>query len=171
VLAANGDRRGPEPPDGAAVHAEVDHRVVFQLAARHAGDAKSAESFSTSCPVTKLAMMQRVDAAIGESAPRHRPAPDHSASAPADCRHHRIGVVAMAEIGLDQCGSGRDPRGPPSPHVAHQRVAGVAVVDGADLCRWRFASAHDVLALFHRHGHRLFAEHVKARLEKALVIS
>jgi hypothetical protein len=64
-------------------------------------EAKSADSFSTSSPVMKLAMCS---AWMPQSAncPRRPPAPDHSASARADCRHHRIGVVAMAEIRDDQ---------------------------------------------------------------------
>ena len=36
VLAADGDGRRPQPADRAAIHAEIDHRVVLELAACNA---------------------------------------------------------------------------------------------------------------------------------------
>jgi hypothetical protein len=65
VLAANGDRRCPEPANGTAVHAEIDHGVVFEFAARNAGDGVGGEFFHFLAG-DEACHVQRVDAAIGE---------------------------------------------------------------------------------------------------------
>jgi hypothetical protein len=76
-------------------------------------------------------------------------------------------MVAMGEFGLDQADLAEVTTGDHRLHVPHQRIAGVAVIDGADPAGGA-GGADDVLALFDRHGHRLFTENMKARFEKGL---
>ena len=109
--------------------------------------------------------MQRVDPAVGEL---RRNAGLGRIIPPADARVVGIGgvgVVAMGEFRLHQPDrteiAARDHR----PHVPHQSIAGVAVVDGTNPPGGP-RKAHDLLALCNGHGHRLFAEHVEAGSEK-----
>jgi rubrerythrin len=54
-------------PDGAFGHAEIDHGVVFEFAARNAGDGVGGELFDFLAG-DEARHVQRVDAAIGELA-------------------------------------------------------------------------------------------------------
>ena len=164
VHAADRDRTRPEPQHRAAVHAQIDHRVVFERAAGQAGDeigGKLARLLARD--ITRH--VQRVDAAIRELRGNAREcgivAPAHARIVGVGC----IGVEAMREFGLDQPDFAEIPAGDHRAHVPDQRITAVAVVDRAeDACPLR--GRGDVLGLFDRHRHRLFAEHRDARLEK-----
>ena len=109
--------------------------------------------------------MQRVDAAIGELG---RDARLRGIVTPADARVvgiGRVGVVAMGELGHHQPDRPEIPARHHRPHVAHQRIARIAVVHRADPPR-RLGHADQVLAFLDGHRHWFLAQHVKAGLEE-----
>jgi hypothetical protein len=108
VLAANGDDDVQSRPT-AAVHAEIDHGVVFELAARNAGDEIGGEFFDFLAG-DEARHVQRVDAAIGEL---RRDTGLGRIIAPAHPRIvgiARIGVVAMGKSALTRRILPRSPR-------------------------------------------------------------
>ena len=112
--------------------------------------------------------VQRVDAAIGEL---RRRAGLRGIVAPAHARIvgvGGVGVEAVREFRLDEPDlaeiAARDHR----PHVADQRIAGIAVVDRERNARRARRRDVSVLGLLERHRHRLFAQHRDARFEERL---
>ena len=97
-----------------------------------------------------------MDAAIGKL---RRDAGLSRVIAPADARIIGIGGIgmeAMGEFGLDETNLAEIATRHHGAHVAHQRIAGVAVVDSADRAR-AFGGGGDVLGFRNRYRHRLFA--------------
>jgi hypothetical protein len=162
------DRDGgcPKPPHRAAIHPEIDHRVVFQHAA---GDRRGdvGRQLRDVLPGHETRHMQRVDAAIGKLGA------DPGLCriiAPADPRIVRIGGIGMMPVGKfcddDAHLANVAPRHH-RPHVPDQRIAGVAVVDRTDAPGFT-GQGGDRFAFFDGHRHRLFAQHIKAGFKKCL---
>ena len=166
MLPPDGHRRCPQPPDRAARHAKVYHRVVFQHAAGN-GRGKVRRQLFHLIIANETCHMQRVNAAIGKL-PRH---PRHRrVIAPAHARIVGIGpvaMVAMAEIRHHQTDLAQLTGTHHRTGLADHRISGIAVIHRADLASGG-GDAHDFLAFLHRHGHWLFAQHVEAGLKKRL---
>ncbi len=131
VHAPDRDRARPQPQDRAAIHAEGDHGVVLQRAACEAGDEVGGE-FARLLAGDEACHVQRVDAAIGEL---RRDAGLCRIVAPAHARIvgiRRVGMEAVREFGLDEADLAQIAARHHGPHVAHQRIARIAVIDGAD---------------------------------------
>ena len=171
VHAPDRHRTRPQAQRRAAVHAKIDHRVVFERAAGHAGDEVGGE-FARLLAADVARHVQSVNAAICEL---RRGAGLCGIVAPAHARIVRVGSVgveAMREFGLDEPHlseiAARDHR----PHVAHQRIAGIAVVDGEERRRRASRRAARSSRFVERHRHRLFAQHARCPLRRnALAIS
>jgi len=164
VLATDCDRGCPESPDGAAVHAEIHHRIVFKLARGDTGH-DVCRQFVDLLSGDEGRHVQRVDAAIRklrrDAGLGRVVAPAHARVVGVAC----VSVVAVREFRVHQTDLAEVAALDHGAHVAHQRVAAVAVVHRANTATC-LSGAHDVFAFVDRHGHRFFAQHVKTRFEK-----
>ncbi|OIQ63623.1 hypothetical protein GALL_548370 [mine drainage metagenome] len=78
-----------------------------------------------------------------------------------------VGVVAVGKFRDDKADASKIAARHHRLHVTHEGIAGVAIVDGADLPGFA-RDPHDLFALFHRHRHRLFAKDVEPGLKERL---
>ena len=86
----------------------------------------------------------------------------------ANCVHiGGIGVVAMGKFRYHQPHAANIAARHHGPHMAHQRIAGIAVIHRTNPPRLA-RGQHQIFSLGLGHRHRLFAQHVKARLQESL---
>ncbi len=160
------DRTRPQPQDRAAIHAEGYHGVVLQRAAFKARDEIGGE-FARLLSRDVACHMQRVDAAIGElrgyAGLRRIVAPAHARIVGVS----RVGMKPVGEFGLDETDPAKIAARHHGPHVPHQGITGITVIDGADRAG-ACGGGDDVFRFVYSHGHRLFAQHVDAGFEECL---
>ena len=111
--------------------------------------------------------MERMDPAIGKL-PRH--ACHRRIIAPTHPRVVGIRRIAMVPVGEIRHHQPHFPDIAPRnhvPHLADHRIGAVAIVHRTNPAR-RPGDAHDLLALFDRHRHRLLAKHVEPGFQKGL---
>ena len=164
MLTAQCDRRCPQPPSGAARHAEIDHCVVFQNARRNARYRISRQAFNL-LPCDKAGHVHGMNTTIGKL--RRYPrlcgiiTPTHTRV----IRIGRVGMVTMGKFGKDHANGPQIPACDHGPHMTHKRIACVAIVHRANAPRGA-GDFDDLFALFDRHGHGFFAQNVKARFKE-----
>ena len=109
--------------------------------------------------------MKRVDATIGKL---RRHASLRRVIAPPHPRIIGIGGISMMTMGkfcFDQADFAQITARHHRLHVAHQRIAGIAIVNRTNLS-CRTGNFDNFLAFFDCHGHRFFTQDVKATFQK-----
>ena len=124
------DGARPQAQRRAVLHAEIDHRVVFERASLRRRRRSRRRVRAAGCRARKTPF-----AAHGCHNPRiarrGRPERDRSASARADCRHRAASAwKPCANSALTSRTRAEIAARHHRPHVAHKRIAGIAVVDG-----------------------------------------